>query len=218
MRGTTRKISIPGAAFILATTLAACSATRGAVVEDTRQVEEELERVEIAAPEAAASLEQQEAEAIELAAAAGDRDSDIRETAALAHQALERARRADALAGGRPAAEIVYTIDDIRFAPGTAELNRSSRAVLDQLADRLELEDSEFHLEIQGHTDASGSERANLEMSRERAQAVESYLREQGLTAHRLEIVPYGSIAPAADNRTPAGRSANRRVVVVVLR
>ncbi|MCB1777188.1 MAG: OmpA family protein, partial [Candidatus Competibacteraceae bacterium] len=64
---------------------------------------------------------------------------------------------------------------------------------------------------IAGHTDAAGSNKYNLILSRKRAQAVRAYLIEHGVAPDRLIAEGYGEAYPVASNATEAGRDANRR-------
>ena len=70
-------------------------------------------------------------------------------------------------------------------------------------------------LEIQGHTDDRGSDRYNMTLSGQRADAVRQYLVNQGISASRLTSQGYGETRPIESNRTTQGRAANRRVEFV---
>jgi len=66
---------------------------------------------------------------------------------------------------------------------------------------------------IEGHTDAYGSDEANLLLSRERAEAISSYLSSQlAVAAFRISAIGYGETRPIANNETPQGRLRNRRI------
>ncbi|GAB3567663.1 hypothetical protein GCM10027578_18970 [Spirosoma luteolum] len=69
---------------------------------------------------------------------------------------------------------------------------------------------------LTGHTDSSGPDAVNLRLSRERANDVKLKLRKSGIDPVQIQVDAKGETAPKADNRTPAGRRANRRVTVVV--
>lgn len=69
-------------------------------------------------------------------------------------------------------------------------------------------------LSITGHTDASGSENGNRQLSLARATAVGNYLVRGGIDTERLHISGKGSVAPIADNATRYGRSLNRRIEI----
>ncbi len=70
-------------------------------------------------------------------------------------------------------------------------------------------------IEIQGHTDDRGSDDYNLRLSGERAEAVRQYLVQQGIPSSRMTAHGYGEARPIDNNRTAAGRAANRRVEFV---
>ncbi|NQD38552.1 OmpA family protein [Permianibacter sp. IMCC34836] len=67
-------------------------------------------------------------------------------------------------------------------------------------------------LAVSGHTDSTGKADYNQNLSQQRAQSVANYLRGQGVAGERLSARGYGSSMPIADNKTEAGRTANRRV------
>ena len=72
-------------------------------------------------------------------------------------------------------------------------------------------------LSIEGHTDAYGSDEANLKLSEARAEAIKTYLTtETGLDGLRLSSVGYGESQPVANNETAEGRSKNRRIDIVI--
>lgn len=143
----------------------------------------------------------------------------IGETSRTAQEALERAQEAGKLAEGKLLYETVLTDDRVRFGFDRAELSDTAHAALDEFARQLKAEyDRDVYLEIQGHTDATGSDDYNLELGLERAEAVRRYLnREHGIPLHRMSVISYGEAEPIADNSTRDGRGQNRRVVLVVL-
>ena len=67
-------------------------------------------------------------------------------------------------------------------------------------------------LEVQGHTDAVGSEAYNQKLSEDRAQSVRAWLLARGIAAAQLTARGYGKQQPVADNDTDNGRARNRRV------
>jgi outer membrane protein OmpA-like peptidoglycan-associated protein len=100
---------------------------------------------------------------------------------------------------------------DILFEVGSAVLDDSARGALGQAADVF-LEYPKTAIIAQGHTDSTGSEEYNQELSERRATAVTNYLIGQGVDASRITSVGYGEGHPVASNDTTAGRQANRRV------
>lgn len=105
-------------------------------------------------------------------------------------------------------------LDGVTFRPGSDELMSSSFAALDRVVASL-LAYPEVTVEIQGHTDSVGETAYNLNMSRRRADTVRNYLMGRGVAPERLTAVGYGEAVPVADNSTPEGRAANRRVALL---
>lgn len=138
---------------------------------------------------------------------------------ALAQEALERAQSAHKLAEGKLVFETALTEDVGTFGFEKAKLSDTAKQALADFANRLKAENKNVYIEIQGHTDSSGPEAANMILSRQRAEQVRDYLyQEAGIPLHRLAVVAYGETRPIADNKTKAGRIQNRRVVLVVLK
>jgi outer membrane protein OmpA-like peptidoglycan-associated protein len=69
---------------------------------------------------------------------------------------------------------------------------------------------------LEGHTDSTGSEEYNLDLSRKRAQSVANYLATQNVNPARFTIMGYGESQPIASNATVEGRAQNRRVEVAI--
>ena len=99
----------------------------------------------------------------------------------------------------------------IEFETGKATIKAKSYPLLNQIA-KLFIENSNYIIEVQGHTDSIGKYEVNKELSEKRANAVRDYLIAQGVDFQRLTAVGYGPDVPVADNKTKAGRAKNRRV------
>jgi outer membrane protein OmpA-like peptidoglycan-associated protein len=69
-------------------------------------------------------------------------------------------------------------------------------------------------IQVEGHTDSTGSETYNQDLSERRAGNVRDLLINRGVQAHRLNVVGYGETRPVAANETPEGRRMNRRVEI----
>lgn len=100
---------------------------------------------------------------------------------------------------------------EVHFHVGSAELTPQARLVLDEAVARLAAGPAD-RLEVGGHTDSSGAEALNHELSHQRATAVLAYLVARGVPRERLEAIGYAANQPVDDNATAAGRSRNRRV------
>ncbi len=148
------------------------------------------------------------------------KQTDIRmdELSQTAQDALKRAQEAGVIAKGKVVFEQAFTEDRVKFKSGKYELDKSASAALDEFAGRVKALDTQYFIEIQGHTDDTGSSRFNDELGQRRADAVRRHLsRQHGLTLNRMSTISYGDTAPVDTNKTKKGRTANRRVVLVVL-
>lgn len=134
-----------------------------------------------------------------------------------AKEALERANAAGKLAEGKFMYETTVS-SQLAFDFEKSKLSADMMAKLDEFAARLKAENKNVYIEIQGHTDSTGSDATNLKYGQERAEAVRNYLAMKGgIALHRMNAISYGESAPIADNKTRAGRIENRRVTLVVL-
>lgn len=104
----------------------------------------------------------------------------------------------------------------IDFEPGSAVLRAGSRPALDKAA-LLVKKFHGFRVEISGHTDNTGNPNLNRRISLQRANAARRYLVTKGAPGKRLVAVGLGPDRPIADNATPEGRAANRRVEFKVI-
>lgn len=102
----------------------------------------------------------------------------------------------------------------INFKPSSKKLTNASYATLDDLVSLLR-QTPTANIEVRGHTDNTGSEKYNLELSQDRAQTVVDYFIKKGIDKKRVRAIGYGSERPIADNETAKGRDANRRVELV---
>jgi outer membrane protein OmpA-like peptidoglycan-associated protein len=107
--------------------------------------------------------------------------------------------------------------DRIQFATGKATLLPTSYPLLDDVAQALKTHEEVARVQIEGHTDSQGAATANKKLSQGRAESVRTYLVGKGVAPERLEAKGYGEDRPIADNGTPAGREANRRVEFTIV-
>ncbi len=100
------------------------------------------------------------------------------------------------------------------FATGSADLTGKAKEALSRVARdiRRSVGDTVF---VEGHTDAVGSAKANLRLSRDRAEAAAQYLVDhERISRERLSVTGYGETRPIANNASPDGRELNRRVEI----
>jgi len=108
------------------------------------------------------------------------------------------------------------TLEGVGFEVNSADLTPESRPVLERVAADLK-KYPQLRVELEGHTDSSGSDQYNLQLSQRRAQSVRDYLVSLGVAARQVEARGYGETKPIASNDTPEGRARNRRVMMSVL-
>jgi len=99
---------------------------------------------------------------------------------------------------------------NLEFDFGKSTIRPRSFPYLNRVADLLVKKG--ISLKLAGHTDAIGSDAANMKLSKDRAESVKNYLVSQGAGSGRIEAVGYGESQPIATNKTDAGRQKNRRV------
>lgn len=108
------------------------------------------------------------------------------------------------------------TLEGVNFEYNSAALTVASNAPLDAVADGLK-KHPRVKVEIQGHSDSTGSLAYNIKLSQKRADSVRDYLVHSGVNADQLVTKGYGPTKPVASNKTAEGRAQNRRVVMFVI-
>ncbi len=106
-------------------------------------------------------------------------------------------------------------LKNIFFDTGKHQLKPESIAELKKLVEFLEHNPS-LAIEVSGHTDNIGGKDFNLELSRNRAKAVYTFLKENGISPERLSFTGHGFSKPIATNDTEEGRAQNRRTEILI--
>lgn len=104
--------------------------------------------------------------------------------------------------------DVLFDVNSARLKPGGMDEVYRVADILNRYP--------ETRVEVGGHTDSTGSERSNFELSDRRAQAVADALANAGVNPRRIGARGYGETRPVATNATEAGRQQNRRVVIDV--
>jgi OmpA-OmpF porin, OOP family len=104
----------------------------------------------------------------------------------------------------------------INFDTGKATIRADSEKVLAEVAVLLQKE-AGWNLLVAGHTDNAGTDGINVPLSRQRAEAVTSWLAARGIDKARLTAAGFGSRRPLAENTSEEGRARNRRVDLIKL-
>jgi outer membrane protein OmpA-like peptidoglycan-associated protein/curli biogenesis system outer membrane secretion channel CsgG len=108
-----------------------------------------------------------------------------------------------------------YVTHGILFDTDSDRIKPESAAVIQSIARGLQANPG-LNVEIDGHTDSTGSPQHNMDLSRRRAEAVKAVLVSQfNIDASRLTTAGFGSSKPVAQNTTPEGKAQNRRVEFV---
>jgi outer membrane protein OmpA-like peptidoglycan-associated protein len=106
---------------------------------------------------------------------------------------------------------------EVHFLHGSAEILPDSMAILEEAADAIKAHPELGTIEVQGHTDDTGTPDFNLKLSADRANAVRDVFVDNGVDASRLTTHGYGQEKPLAPNTTPKNRAKNRRVQLIVV-
>jgi outer membrane protein OmpA-like peptidoglycan-associated protein len=112
----------------------------------------------------------------------------------------------------------IAIIDKIQFETGKADLKPVSFPVIDEVIKVMKDNPQIELVQIQGHTDSDGTADLNRKLSQGRAESVMKYMTGKGTKTARLEAKGYGPDVPIADNATPEGKEANRRVEFNILK
>jgi len=131
--------------------------------------------------------------------------------------ALERAEAAGKLAEGKFLYSMVLSDDSVKFPVDRSQLSPEAQTRLQEFVQKLKSENKNVYVEIQGHTDATGSPEYNQRLGQDRAEAVRRFMNQQGVALNRMAVISYGEDSPVAPNDTREGRAQNRRVVLIVL-
>jgi outer membrane protein OmpA-like peptidoglycan-associated protein len=112
--------------------------------------------------------------------------------------------------------ERIEITEKIFFATNKTTIEAQSFGLLGEIASVLQANPDLRRVEVAGHTDNVGSDKANLKLSQGRAQAVVDWLVKGGVEADRLVAKGYGEAVPLETNNTEQGRGVNRRVEFVI--
>jgi Outer membrane protein and related peptidoglycan-associated (lipo)proteins len=112
--------------------------------------------------------------------------------------------------------DVVLSLLGIKFPSGRSTIDASSAPLMKKVQQGLALFPG-ASISIEGHTDANGTDSANLILSQDRADAVRQYLVSNfAMDPEKITSVGYGEARPVATNETAAGRARNRRIDLVI--
>ena len=102
--------------------------------------------------------------------------------------------------------DITFDIDQDAIKPGFRQTLNSVALVLKRYQQTI--------VDVYGHTDSTGSDAHNMDLSQRRALSVANYLNPQGVDSRRFAVTGFGRRRPIASNATADGRAQNRRVEI----
>lgn len=108
--------------------------------------------------------------------------------------------------------------DKVQFATGSAEILPVSHGLLDEVAQVMNDNPQIELLQVEGHTDSTGTAAFNRKLSQQRAESVMKYLAGKGVRAGRMQAKGFGPDKPIADNASDEGKDKNRRVEFNILK
>lgn len=111
----------------------------------------------------------------------------------------------------------VMALNRLFFVQSKAEITEDSYPQLDILVKMLEDYPS-MVIQLEGHTDYRGSAKLNLELSKDRVDAIKKYLVKNGIRKSRIKTKAYGGSRPITNEATEESQSRNRRVEVRILK
>ena len=110
---------------------------------------------------------------------------------------------------------VVEFSSNVLFGFDKSDVTVDAQSTLDKLVEVLN-KYPDTDIELQGHTDDTGSEKYNQTLSEKRARSVDNYLEKKGIQTSRIKIKGFGETIPKYDNTTDSGRSQNRRVEFLI--
>jgi outer membrane protein OmpA-like peptidoglycan-associated protein len=110
---------------------------------------------------------------------------------------------------------ILVNLPDVTFGVDSTAISPGFQTALDRVAQSM-VQYPNSLIDVYGHTDSTGSEAYNMDLSKRRAESVGRYLSSRGVSSARIQTQGMGENYPVADNTTPEGRALNRRVEVKI--
>ncbi len=112
--------------------------------------------------------------------------------------------------------KILVRLKAIKFPSGKAQITKDNYAVLNKVQKAI-AKFGDSSVLVEGNTDSLGTAKLNNKISLERADAVKEYLvQNDAVPADQITAIGHGFSKPLTDNKTAAGRAANRRIDVVI--
>lgn len=165
-----------------------------------------------------AELSKQETQAAKAYAQAQAQEAELaKQEAELAlEEAQSLRRKLNSIATEKTDKGLMMTLGDFVFDSGKSTIKQEAVDNFSKVVSFINTYPNN-KVRIEGHTDSSGSNELNLQLSQERAEAVKALLIKNGIAAKMLNAVGMGEELPIAENTTKAGKAKNRRVEIIIL-
>ena len=111
----------------------------------------------------------------------------------------------------------VFVLEDLQFDQSSYALRIDAKKELDKLLGVL-IKYPTLEIKLEGHTSNEGDENKNMKLSKQRVESARNYLISKGIKADRVMVRGFGEANPRADNSTIAGRIANRRIEMRIIK
>jgi OmpA-OmpF porin, OOP family len=108
--------------------------------------------------------------------------------------------------------------EKVQFATGSSQILPVSFSLLDEVAKVLTDNPQIELVQVEGHTDSTGTAAINRKLSQQRAESVMHYLAGKTVASGRMKAQGFGPDRPIADNSSDAGKEQNRRVEFVIVK
>jgi len=174
------------------------------------QAEQERQRAEAARQAALAQQQAAQTQAQQAQLAAQRAEQEREQTRQQLMQQLNQVMQTRESARG-----LIVNMPDVLFDTGKYTLKPGARERLARVAGILQAYPG-LRVQIEGHTDSTGTPEFNQRLSEQRAEAVRQFMETQGVTRDLITAQGFGQTAPVASNSTAEGRQLNRRVDLVV--
>ena len=194
-----KRVFLPALALLVGSFISTGCASKGYVQQQIQTLDKKVADSETAIEENQKRIKEHDERLVSLGSLISQQSEEVKEVRKFAQ--------------GKLILKEVIKNSDSRFKRDSAELSPEAKASLDKFVQDLIALDRGLYLEIQGHTDKTGSEPWNQALGKKRAEAVMEYLYKQHkIPLHRMQVVSFGSSVPVAENNTKEVRNQNRRV------
>ena len=188
--------------------------------EEAQRAYERANQAELSAQNSQneAQLSKQETQAAKAYARAQAEEAELakQETELALEEAQSLRKKLNSIATEKTDKGLMMTLGDFVFDSGKSSIKQDAIDNFSKVVEFINTYPNK-KVRIEGHTDSSGSNELNLQLSQQRADAVKSLLIKNGIAANMINAVGMGEELPVAENTSKAGKAKNRRVEIIIL-